>query len=107
MNSPRITQKQGVGWMDDRRPQFTQGNILLMSNKLNKLMISVCCVCNKVKDDGQRSEWPTGDAVESWMTLRSFIQLHGLGRDDYKLLDTYCAQCLEQLHRIGRGLQKQ
>ena len=79
----------------------------MMSNKLNRLMVSVCCVCNNVKDDGQRSEWPPGDAVVSWMPLRSFIQLHGLGRDDYKLLDTYCTRCLEQLHRIGKGLQKQ
>ena len=68
--------------------------------------VSICCVCDQVRDNRQSSERPTRDDFEQWTSLRSFLQLHGLGPDMYKLSDTYCPRCLDQLAKTGKGLWK-
>ncbi len=55
-----------------------------------------CCVCQQVRDDRQKMEEPTRSGLEQWMSLRSFLRLHRIPRDAYKLTHTYCPQCMEQ-----------
>ena len=68
-----------------------------------KAPIAICCVCDKVSVDRRSSERPTPDGFEQWMSLRSFLHFYRLGKDDYKLIDTYCPQCMDQLAKTGMG----
>ena len=70
--------------------------------------VPICCVCDQVRDVRQFGEQSfyrlTHAASEHWMPLKSFLQLYGLGQDEYKLVDTYCPRCLDQLAKTGQGL---
>ncbi len=61
------------------------------------LFIPICCVCDRVRDDQQTSERPTGSGLEQWMPLRSFLRLHHIPQDAYRLTHTYCPRCMEHL----------
>ena len=67
-----------------------------------------CCVCDQVRDVRQFGDRPlhrlTHAGSEQWMPLKSVLQLYGLGQDEYKLVDTYCPRCLDQLAKTGKGL---
>ena len=70
----------------------------------SKARIRICCVCDHVIDDRQTGNRPTHDDLAQWMSLRSFLHLYRLGKEEYKLIDTYCPRCLDQLTKIGIGL---
>ena len=61
------------------------------------LFIPICCVCDKVRDDEQSRERPTGSGLEQWLPLRSFLRLYGITGDAYRLTHTYCPRCMEHL----------
>ncbi len=78
----------------------------IMNRMSDEVRISICCVCDQVRDNRQSNERPTLDGFEQWTSLRSFLQLNGLGPDKYKLSETYCPRCLDQLAKTGNGLCK-
>ncbi|MDZ4856842.1 MAG: hypothetical protein SGJ26_18645 [Nitrospirota bacterium] len=61
------------------------------------LFIPICCVCDRVRDDQQTSERPTGSGLEQWMSLTSFLRLYLIPQDAYRLTHTYCPRCMEHL----------
>ena len=61
------------------------------------LFIPICCVCDRVRDDQQTSERPTGSGLEPWMSLTSFLRLYLIPQDAYRLTHTYCPRCMEHL----------
>lgn len=61
------------------------------------LFIPICCVCDRVRDDQQTSERPTGNGLEQWMPLRSFLRLYRIPQDAYRLTHSYCPRCMEHL----------
>jgi hypothetical protein len=63
--------------------------------------IPICCVCQQVRDDRQSHDHPAHNGFDTWMSLRSFLRLHCIPRDSYKLTHTYCERCMEQ-----RGLDQ-
>ena len=67
-------------------------------NIIDKVVfIPICCACDRVRDDQQTSERPTGSGLEQWMPLRSFLRLYRIPQDAYRLTHTYCPRCMEHL----------
>ena len=61
------------------------------------VFIPICCVCEGVRDDQQPSEGHTSQGLEQWTSLSSFLRLHRIPQDAYKLTHTYCPRCMEYL----------
>ncbi|MBC7839218.1 MAG: hypothetical protein H7Y39_11335 [Nitrospiraceae bacterium] len=63
----------------------------------NVVFIPICCACDRVRDDQQTSERPSGNAREQWVWLESYLHLYRIPQDAYRLTHTYCPRCMKHL----------